>query len=266
MTTPAFTAKSINAIFKTAEWLTTPQAIAMTRFTEQVRGQHTGTTPGIPNDPHYSSWIDSYGPLDSPKEIGNPTDPTTRLCATYARRLRTSPIVTVGKDITSACAKLASSTALPAFAPSVTVGGHNNFTLCFDGSAGNSPWPETTPGHATTHPQLSHLTIADGRCLGLSSTPAAATLPKELQEAAKTLPPLQIEGDGEAFVKSISPTEARRYISEAADTVDHSFTPDASRVATAALYAIHAGLVGVSENSVMTDYGIRTAYTLTPPL
>lgn len=265
MSSPAFTARNIDALFKTAEWLTTPPAIAMTRFNEQVRGQPTGTTPGMPNDPNYLSWIDSYGPLDNTAEIGTTTDPTERLCATYARRLRTSPAVAVGEDIIRACTALATSTALPAYAPSVAVGGHVNFTLCFEGTAGDSPWVETTPGGSNRRQQLSHLVIADGRCIGLSVTPPASTLPKELAKAAEMLPPLQIEGDGEAFVKNISASEARRYVSEAADSINRSATPDASRVATAVLYAIHAGLVGIVENPVMTNYGIRTAYALTPP-
>lgn len=232
----------------------------MTKFDEQVRGQHTGTTPGLSNDPNYASWISSYGfSLDDTAD-----DPTEQLCETYATILRTGPVVTVGADIITVCSSLATSTALPAFAPNTTIGGHHDFILCFDGPAGDSPWLETTPGTTTERQQLTHLAITGGRCIGLSEIPAINTLPTELTGAARHLPPLRIEGNAKAYVKELSVSDARRYISEAADTTTQD-TPDASRVATAVLYAVHAGLVEVTENTVMAGYGTKTAYALTPP-
>ena len=230
----------------------------MLRLNEQIRGRHTGTQPGVADDPHYESWIDTYGPLD------HEDDPTTRLARTYARRINNSPIVTVGHDVVTVCRQLASSANLPAEAPIISINGSDDFILRFDGGAGESPWKVTTPGYE--HPDdLYALVVADNRCLGLTRTPAVSTLQKELQPAAEGLPPLMFEGDGLARMTHMTAEKARQLTSEAADTIDESFTPDGARVVTAVLYAIKAGLVEVTRCRVLTANGMADCFDLTPP-
>lgn len=251
----------------TADWMLTAMSAVMAQVDEQVRGRHHGTTPGLDNDPALHKWLTrTYGPQDpaqSPDGLSPAAVLTHRLRATQARRIRTTMLMPVDTDVTTACRILAGSRAFRGAAPAPLPGG-DNATIVFP--AGGTPVAHAATPGADPDRTVDCITIAEGRALELSAAPELNTLPQQLREVGGGLPPLLPDSDLPWAPTPTAVDVSREMVARAAREPHTPTKLTTVDMICALTHAVNAGFFTLTEGTAATSRGLEPIVRVLPPV
>lgn len=254
----------------TATWLRTEQAALMARLDEQVRGEHTGLTPGSDDAEALREWIDTtYGPLpDLETPLGLPAvdQQAARVRHWQADRLTSSTLLLVTGPPQTAARTLASTggfTGTPEIPPfldaaQITLAWPDNYD-----AGGNHH--VVGPGGLPGEDRCCAITIdqANQRIIEWSPSPGLDALGPDLsritRQAGGTLPPWLISGDTRYQPAARTVEQHRASIMSATGIHPDPTPPTLVEEANAILAAVAAGLFTVKAHPVSGQHVLTLA-------